>query len=136
MAEGNYVEEGFRLRALEDATIASLIAARWYGPDLPLGTALPAVTVQQITGRAEESHDGHSGIENAIYQFTCWASCHLDAMRVADRVQRVFDKWRGVLPNQIRVGYMSRVDRHYAKEPGQNVYQIVLDFRVMYRVEI
>lgn len=136
MAEGNYLEEGLRLRALEDATIASLIAARWYGPDLPLGTALPAVTLQQITGRAEESHEGHSGLENAIYQITCWASCHLDAMRIADRVQRVFDKWRGTLPNGIRVGYMSRVDRHYAKEPGQNVYQIVLDFRLMYRVEI
>lgn len=136
MAEGNYIEEGIRLRALEDAAITTLIAARWYGPDLPLGGALPAITVQQITGRAEESHDGHSGLENAIYQITCWASCHLDAMRLADRVQRRFDKWRGVLPNQIRVGYMSRVDRHYAKEPGQNVYQIVLGFRVMYCVEI
>lgn len=136
MAEGNYVEEGLRLRALEDAAIEALIVARWYGPDLPLGTALPAVTLQQITGRAEESHEGHSGLENAIYQITCWASCHLDAMRLADRVQRVFDKYRGTLPNGIRVGYMSRVDRHYAKEPGQNVYQIVLDFRVMYRVEL
>lgn len=136
MAEGNYVEEGIRLRALEDASITTLIAARWYGTDLPLGGALPAVTVQQITGRAEESHDGHSGLENAIYQFTCWGSCHLDVLRLADRVQKRFDKWRGVLPNQIRVGYMSRVDRHYGKEPGQNVYQIVLDFRVMYRVEV
>lgn len=136
MPEGNYVEEGFRLRALEDATIANLIGARWYGPDFPLGSTLPAVTVQEITGRGEESHSGHSGIENAIYQITCWASCHLDALRLADRVQRRFDKFRGTLPNQIPVGYMSRVDRHYAKEPGQNVYQIVLDFRVMYGVEI
>lgn len=136
MAEGNYLEEGLRLRALEDAALVALIVSRWYGPDFPLGSALPAVTVQQITGRGEESHSGHSGLENAIYQVTCWASCHLDALRVADRVDRRFDKWRGTLPNQIHVGYMSRVDRHYAKEPGQNVYKIVLDFRVMYRVEI
>lgn len=135
MPEGNFVEEGLRLRALEDATIANLIAARWYGPDLPLGTALPAVTVQQISGRAEESHQGHSGIENAIYQITCWGSCHLDVLRLADRVQKRFDKWRGTLPNGIQVGYMSRLDRHYAKEPGQNVYQIVLDFRCMYHAE-
>lgn len=135
MAEGTFLEEGLRLRALEDATIANLIAARWYGPELPLGTALPAVTVQQITGFAEESHSGHSGVESGVFQLTCWASCHLDAMRIADRLQRRFDKWRGDLPNGIRVGYCSRVDRHYSKEPGQNLYRIILDFRVMWHSE-
>lgn len=135
MAEGNFIEEGFRLRALEDESLTLLIASRWLGADLPLGTTLPAVTVQEITGRAEESHSGHSGVENAIYQFTCWASCHLDALRTADRLQRRFDKWRGVLPNGIHVGYMSRIDRHYVKEPGQKVYKIILDFRVMYHSE-
>lgn len=133
MAEGNYIEEGFRLRALDDATITNLIAARWYGPDFPLNASLPAVTVQQISGRAEESHSGHSGLEHGIYQFTCWASCHLDAMRLAYRVQRRFDKYRGTLPGGINVGYLSRIDRHFRKEPGQNIYQIILDFRVMYQ---
>jgi hypothetical protein len=132
-----FIEQGLRAWAMADPYLVSLIDARWYGPVMEQGSALPCVTVQQI-GSADEAptHQGHSGLERARLQVTVWSSCQMRAIQISERIKRRIDGFRGSLGGMPvgRVAVASTVDM--GREPGQNVYQRVVELIVWYRLDL
>lgn len=137
MPVGEFLEEGLRLLFVNDAGLAALIVARFYDAELPQGVTLPAVTMQRISGIPEYSHRGHVGQENARFQVTVHADCHLVAMRVAAAVKRVIREHpSGQLPNSHRYGLLQQLNEVASgRETGRNVFQIAIDFRITHQVD-
>jgi len=132
------LEEAIRAHALGDAAITALIGDRWYAVDLPQGKAFPAITMQQVSGTPEHSHEGHSGIENARWQFTVWSDCYEKCTRLAWYVERRFDAFRGQWGNSeqgfMDIGRCAKTARvSFGKDPGQKLYRIAIDFYITYR---
>lgn len=132
-----FIEEAIRAHALLDPGIVALINDRWHTVDLPERTALPAVTVQQISNVPEHSHAGHSGLEHSRFQFTLWSDCHLKALRLAFAIERRFDAYRGRMGGDdgIEVGRCAKVNRvNLGREAGQKIYRTAIDFRISHEV--
>lgn len=132
-----YIEQGLRTWAMADPYLVSLIDARWYGPVMEQGSALPCVTVQQI-GSADEAptHAGHSGLERARLQVTVWSSCQMKAIQISERIRRRIDGFSGSLGGMHvgRVAVATVAD--LGREPGQNVYQRVVELVIWYRLDL
>jgi hypothetical protein len=136
MAVGEFIEEGLRLLFLADASLAALIGTRFYDAELPPGVTVPAITLQRVSTIPEYAHSGHVGQENARFQVTIHADCHLNCMRVAAQVRRIIrDHPRGSLPGGIRYGFMQQVNEVASgRETGRNNFQIAIDFRITHQV--
>lgn len=132
-----FIEQGLRSWAMADAYLVALIDGRWYGPVMEQGSALPCVTVQQV-GSADEAptHQGHSGLERARLQLTVWSSCQMRAIQISERIRRRLDGFRGSLGGMHvgRIGVVNTMD--LGREPGQNVYQRVVEILIWYRLDL
>ena len=137
MPVGEFVEEGLRLLFVNEVSLAALISTRFYDAELPPGITLPAVTMQRISGVPEYSQRGHVGQENARFQVTVHADCHLVAMRVAAAVKRIIrENPRGTLPNSHRYGLLQQLNEVASgRETGRNIFQIAIDFRITHQID-
>jgi hypothetical protein len=54
-------------------------------------TVVPAIVYQDISTIPAYSHSGNSGLDDAVYQFACWAKTPLEAHALAAQVRAVFD---------------------------------------------
>lgn len=128
------LQEAIRLHALSKAPIAAYIDDRWFGPTRNQGSAVPYVTCQEISNTSFDSHQGHSGVEESRFQFTLWGPCQMKLIQLASYIDRSFDSFKGDM-NGIKIGYTKKLNRtHLGKDPGQNLYQIALDYRFLYHV--
>jgi len=137
--------EAIRTHALSFLRLASMIVNdddttyRWYGPTLEQGTALPAVTVQQISSvDVAETHLGHSGLERARFQITVWSQCQLKLVRLGAEIERAFRSFRGVMGGAggFEVGQCTKVGAvDLGREPGRNAYKRAIDISFLYRVK-
>lgn len=137
---GEFIEEGLRSMFLADGYLASQISTRFYDAELPLGYRIesgPAVTLQRVSGVPEYVHSGQVGQENARFQVTVHADCHLACMRVAASVKRVIREHpRGQLPGGFRFGLLQQVNEVVmGRETGRDLFAIAIDFRMTYQVD-
>jgi len=133
--EGDYVEEGLRRMFLNFGELSALIGDRWYGPELPAGTAYPAVTMKCISSIPEISHQGEAGLEAARYSCIIHGDCAQRCMQVAAKIRRVIkERPRGQLPNGIRYSLLQRLnDFPDVRSTSRDNWRHVLDFRLWYR---
>lgn len=125
----DYLEQDIRAYALADAALVALIGQRWYSVDLPQGATFPAVTIQQISGSSEYTHQGHAGVERARFQVTVWTESHLAGLQVAARIETIFRTAKQAIG--ARITKVNRTD--FGREPGQNIYKTAIDFMAFYR---
>lgn len=132
-----FVEQGLRAWAMADTYLVALIGDRWFGPMLPAGVDLPAVTVQLISSIDESpTHQGHSGLERARLQVTVWSACWTRAIQISERIKRRIDNLTGTLGGIPvgRVAVVGTIDQ--GRESGRNVYQRSIDLVIWYRVNL
>lgn len=85
----------FKLLA-DDAAVGAICANRIYPKWAPQGTAMPAVTYDQLAGERLQVTSGPTGNVDSTFEFTCWAKSYLETRTLADAVRQVLDGFDGV----------------------------------------
>lgn len=85
---------------LERPDMQAVVGTRIHDLVLPQEPTLPAIVWQKISGTHEHSHDGPSHLAHPRIQFACWAKTLLEAIQVADALQRALDGFSGSMQGQ------------------------------------
>lgn len=72
------------LRARLVAAALPGVGSRIYWVDRPQGSALPAITLQTISGERPQTHDGFQGLRSSRVQMDVWATSYAQARQITD----------------------------------------------------
>lgn len=127
------MEEALRTLLLQSSTLAGLVGERLQWGAREQATALPAVTLNKISGAPFYDDDGETGLDQFRVQIDCWA----DTMTAAKQVSRaVRGQISGYGPtNDFR--YIEIDAERDMREGGANQeayeYRVSMDFIVLSR---
>ena len=74
-----------------DANVGGLVGVKIFPVRVPQGTAMPAITYEQLTGPREHTMDGPFGMAAPTWAITSWASSYGGARALADYVRLALD---------------------------------------------
>jgi hypothetical protein len=75
--------------------MSALVSSRIYWLDMPSGTSLPYVVVQQVAGLVDIAHDGSSGLQMGRFQVDCYGATWADAAAVRDLIEGALKGYKG-----------------------------------------
>lgn len=118
-----------------DAALNNLIGGRVFATVLERANPLPALTVQTISDNPEITHGGDSGLTLMRVQFTVFAKCHLDCLRVLYRLDQMFTAFRGGIgtsQNATVVTKKAGNRQPLPRDAGSDLYACAQDFMFYY----
>ena len=130
MPNSEYVKLEIELRShlIAEATAAG---SRIYPDILPQNPTYPAITYMQILSNSHHDID----IDFPRYQITAWHERRIDAMNLADEIDRALTRFKGTL-GTIPVKQISKEPSPgvlYDREAGAaGVYYVPQDFKIVY----
>lgn len=130
------MEEAIISRLLSDAGgVAALVSDRVFPVSRGQATALPAVTLQRVSGAPIYVDSGESGLAEARVQIDCWgenyASAKILARAVIDRLS-AFSGTEGAYTFQNVLLDTEQDLREGGSNAAEYLFRIRLDFRVWY----
>jgi hypothetical protein len=127
------MEESFIAHLLAASSVTAIVANRVFPFSRLQGSALPAVTVQRISGAPLYADDGEAGLLNARMQVDCWATTYATAKTLGRAVTDAFTAFSGTV-NGTEFQFVTLENEQDMREPGANVaeylYRVILDFEV------
>ena len=132
----NTIETAIWKALTDEATISTIISARFYPMIAPQGTALPYMIYQQISADRDFVLSGPTGFTHARYQLNCWATTPSGAKLLFEAVRIFWNGFSGtVLQRFIQcVMFENEMDR-FEKVPGTDVldmYGKQVDFKISF----
>lgn len=91
------IETGLISFLKSDSGISSLVGGRVYPIQIPQGESLPAVVFQRISTYHVQSMQGCSGLADAFFQITSWASTPLAAKQLSEKCRLALQGYSGTL---------------------------------------
>ena len=89
--------EAFRTRLTEHAGTAALIGTRAFFDHLPKGPTLPAVVVQQISGRPVPAMGADTGNNSGRVQTDAYAATRAGAQLLGAQMRAALKRYRGTV---------------------------------------
>ena len=124
-----------RLKA--NATVAGLVGARVYNMDTrPQGGELPSVTIRQISGQRQYTHDGVGRLVDARAEINCYAATGAGAVDLATAVRRAIEGNGFTADTETVQSVMLLAEQDFtgeAEAAGVRVFRVMLDFQVWYQ---
>lgn len=107
--------------------LAALQADRVYPEVLPESPTLPAMVYHEISDAPTYSHSGDSGLDEAVYQFSCWGNTPRIAKQVAEAL-------RAALKSKIHWQAAFIENRFGRPDPETGLSREIVMVRFMYPV--
>lgn len=125
------IEDFIHHRLSTDADIAAVVGSRVYRVKMPDNPTLPALTFQTLTGTADETTDGPSGLLMPVIGIDCWATTAGAAQALAVLVKAALHPFRGEYSGVTihSVQEWSYVDLY---DPDTEIYHVATSCRVWY----
>lgn len=127
------MEEALIAYLLAASGIAALVSTRVFPHSLLQGSALPAVTVQRISGAPLYADDGEVGLDNPRMQVDCWATTYAGAKTLARAVKSRLSAFYGTTGG-VDFHYILLDNERDDREAGANnaayIYRVSLDIIV------
>lgn len=124
--------------ALVEEAIQSLVdglaAGGSHAYRLPRAVTLPAITYMKVSGPRDQTQEGPSGLVMARIQVSSWGQTYASAKTLSDAVRQTLDGFRGI-PEGVRIDVVQLINETDQGESEPDVFQTILDFRVMYAEE-
>lgn len=124
------VEEAIVAHLRNDTAVAALVGTRIYETGLlAQASELPAVTFQLVSA-AEENvrHDGPSGLDRSVWQFTCYATRGSDSISVAVAVRNALIGFNGGLAGRV----LATRRRDLGRDPESKLYAQLIETDLVY----
>ena len=131
-----YIEEAIKLQALADPALVAINDDAFYSESFQQGDKQPCVLLQRISTASLCAHDGTSGLEQKRFQMTVRANCVLTCLRIATRLKKIFDGFKGNLAGVIFCGKVRLAgESNMGRNPAENINMYRVDFMFFERIE-
>ena len=91
---------------------------------------MPAIVYQDLNTNPNYSHSGDSGLDDALYQLSCWAKTPLEAETLAAQVRAAFG---GVTVTVSGTKFTAFAENLRARsEPETGLERVIMDVRFMH----
>lgn len=126
------MEEVVTAALLADAPVVSLVGTRITWLVRPQATAVPALTLQRISGRRDYHTAGASGLVESRLQADCWAATYPAAKALARAVRDVLSGLSTNSPPALQSVFLDvEVDTYEPGGPTEiGLHRVRLDFRI------
>lgn len=127
------MEEALVAFLLADAALAGLVATRITWQSRPQGEALPAVTLQRVSGARDYHMQGPSGLVQSRVQVDCWGATYASALAVSRAVRSLLSGIRTETGGIELQGAFIDGERHDFEKDGnaaQAFHRVMIDFQV------
>ena len=130
------MRKALRAKMLANSALAAIVGTRVYNMDTrPQGGALPAVTIRQINGARQYTHDGVGGLVAARVEVNCYGASGADASSLATAARRAIEGNGFTLDGETVHSVMLQGEQDFtgeAEAAGVRVYRVALDFEVWF----
>jgi hypothetical protein len=131
------MRRALRSRLLANATVAGLVGVRVYNMDTrPQGGALPAVTIRQISGERQYTHDAVGRLVDGRAEINCYGANGADAVALATAVRRAIEGAGFTADTETVQSVFLLSEQDFtgeAEAAGVRVFRVMLDFQVWYQ---
>ena len=131
------MRRALRSRLLANATVAGLVGARVYNMDTrPQGGVLPAVTIRQISGERQYTHDAVARLVDGRAEVNCYGANGADAVALATAVRRAIEGAGFTADTETVQSVFLLSEQDFtgeAEAAGVRVFRVMLDFQVWYQ---
>ena len=111
--------------------VVSLVGSRIYPNALKQAAIMPAIVYQDISTKPNYSHGGDSGLDDALYQFTCWATTPLLAAQLAAQVRSAFGAVTATVSGVKFTGFVENV--YPDPEPETGLSRVIVEVSFMHQ---
>ena len=126
------IEQALITYLLADAGLSLLIGDRLHDDVLPQSPTLPAVVWQRISTPRFHSHSGPSGLAFPRFQFACWSTTRLEAIRTANALRACMDGFSGIISG-VDVGAVFAEDEIDSYDPETGLRRVLLDLKIYHK---
>jgi hypothetical protein len=131
------MEEGIIGKLLATSGVTSLVSTRIYPGAIPQAAAMPAISVQRISGAPVYTDQGEAGLASARLEIDCWAETYSAAKQAARAVIAALSAFVGTQGSQTFQYVLLDAERDF-REGGSNaaeyLFRTNLDFIVWYEI--
>jgi hypothetical protein len=117
---------------LADASLTAIVSNRVYPQSVPQGAAMPAITVNTISGAPLYADEGEVGLDQNRVQISCYGDTYAVAKSVADAVRSRLSAKQDVTAGSTTFIFIMQDNEHDLRETGANAAEYrfftVLDF--------
>lgn len=127
------MEEAFIAHLLAASGVTDIASTRVFPFSRQQGSALPAITVQRISGAPLYADDGETGLENVRMQVDCWAMTYGSAKLLGRAATDAFSAFSGTVSGvefQFVTLEAERDEREVGANAAEYLYRVSLDFEV------
>src|SRR5690242_10869677 len=90
------IAAGLRTFVIGDTAVGALVGQRMHSLELPQASQLPAVTYFEVSASRETlTPGGPDGLCASRYQIDAWATTHLAALDLAEKIRLRLDGYKG-----------------------------------------
>ena len=112
------------------AGLVALVGTRTYPSKAPQEVAKPYCVFLKGGNKRVYSHQGFSGISQAVLEINCYAETHLQAKAVADQVTAAMEAWPEVNASAQSVFQENEQDLTF--EDSTELHRIWQEYSIMY----
>ena len=131
------MRNALRTRLIADTAVAAIVGQRVYTMDTrPQGSPLPAITIRQIGGARQYSHDGEAGQVEGRAEINCYGATGEAAALLAGAARRAIDGLGFASGGETVQGVFVDGEQDFSagsESDGVRVYRIALDVVVWYQ---
>jgi hypothetical protein len=108
-----------------NVAVAAIAGTQIYPILIPQNTALPAVTIQRISGGQQNTLGGYNGMERPRIQVDCWATSYTTAKKLGAAIRLAMNS-----SSEFKAGCESDLDEY---DDDSKTFQVSLDFYVWHQ---
>ncbi|MCP4525475.1 MAG: DUF3168 domain-containing protein [Aestuariibacter sp.] len=127
------IEQALLDELVDASTVSTLVGDRIYYDLAPQNITYPYITIHNISGVRDHTHQGPSGLVRAVIQFSIWSSKYVQGKTIAAAIAGVIDGWQATTMQSTYVGECSSIDE---SDNGYNhdtkSHHLSVDYRVWY----
>ncbi len=129
------IEQAILTALLADAGLIAVVGERIYPVLAPQDVVKPYIVFSKISAPRDHTHDGGSGLVNARFQFSCFATTYQVAKQVAGLIQAVLQGYSGTLGGAggVVVNGCFYEDETDLYEPDSALFHVAVDYRLWHQ---
>lgn len=112
--------------------LSGLVESRVFPVTIPQGTPHPAIAYTRISTGRDYSHDGYSGLADAVFQVTVWDPDVMKAKQVAEVVRAEMHSVSRTTVAGVYIGSVTCEDERDSYDEQGRLTGVQLDFRIIH----
>lgn len=118
---------------IADSPVNTLVSGRIYPLRVPQGRGFPAIALNVITGKGEDTKSGVSTTDTGLIQVSVFSESYDTAIDISEKARLALDKFSGTVGSVVVDSIVFDTEREVFEDESKLVFHKSADYRVRFK---